>query len=77
MADQIEVKLFAGLKSRLPDGSGTVEISSDTTVGMLIEQLGIASEMARLIFVNNRRAKNETLLCDGDRVGIFPPVGGG
>jgi molybdopterin converting factor small subunit len=43
----------------------------------MVERLGIPLEKARLVFVNGKKADLETVLHGGERVGIFPPVGGG
>ena len=40
-------------------------------------ELNIPAKDAKLIFINNIRKEHDTLLQDGDRLGIFPPVGGG
>ncbi len=63
-----EVKLGESLPLDLPEGS---------TVGHLIERLGIPAEVVKNIFVNHRQQDLEYILQAGDEVAIFPPVGGG
>jgi molybdopterin converting factor small subunit len=74
----IHLKLFATLYKFLPkEGRETVEIRSGTTVAELVSQLGIPESEAKLIFVDGKKGSLTTLLQGGERVGIFPPVGGG
>lgn len=42
----------------------------------LVEQAGIARDDVKIAFVNSRIAGFETVLSDGDRVGLAPAVGG-
>ena len=77
MEIHISLRLFADLSDRLPENHDRFAVSSGTTVGKVLASLGITEEEARLVFVNNRRAEPTTVLKDGDRLGAFPPVGGG
>ena len=75
---QIHIKLFATLNKFLPkDSHETMEIQPGTTVRNLVSQLGIPESEAKLIFVNGKKGSLTTMLQGGERVGIFPPVGGG
>jgi sulfur carrier protein len=82
---QIELALFASLTPTLPAsaeaGSGgghsrTIDLPDGTTVGQVIASLGLPDE-PRVIFANGRHAPDEHALAAGDRLAIFPPVGGG
>ena len=42
----------------------------------LVEQAGIARKDVKIAFVNSRIAGFDTVLSDGDRVGLAPAVGG-
>jgi sulfur-carrier protein len=42
-----------------------------------MEMLGIPPGEVKLRFVNGKQAKDDQVLAEGDRVGLFPPVGGG
>ena len=77
MKENIHIKLFATLRKFLPDDAEAFAIASGITVGQLIKHLGIPTAKAKLIFVNSQKAGLNTVLKDGDRLGIFPPVGGG
>ncbi|MGD8660600.1 MAG: hypothetical protein PVH37_11740 [Desulfobacterales bacterium] len=43
----------------------------------LLEELNVPQEKARLIFIDGVKADLSSTLEGGERVGIFPPVGGG
>lgn len=77
MSGTIQLKLFATLSSRLPASADRYPIEEKTTVRDVVEALKIPERQAKLIFVNGEKKPLDTLLKDGDRLGIFPPVGGG
>jgi len=77
MKSQIQIKLFAGLETFNPPSAGQYEITVGISVGELLARLDIPAEKARLIFINGVKADLDTRLQGGERVGIFPPVGGG
>ena len=77
MDNTIDLKLFATLATRMPENASRFPITSGMTVAQLIDMLPISSDEAKLIFVDGVRAQMETRLLGGERVGIFPPVGGG
>lgn len=78
---KIEIRSFATLSvyNSHPgiDKDSGLEIAAGSTVKTLIEILDIPEEDLKLIFVNGRHSKIDTVLSEGDRVGLFPPVGGG
>ncbi len=79
---QIEIKLLTGLKKYLPDPglSGTVrvlEIAEPATVKTVLENLEIPSDMPKVIMLNDRQGTLDDPVAHGDRVTVFPPVGGG
>ena len=43
----------------------------------LIAQIGVAPEQVHLRMVNGAAASDDRILHENDRVGLFPPVGGG
>lgn len=78
---QIRVALFAHLSRFQPDGEAgreprVFELPEGTTVGAVIESLGLPDE-PRVLFVNGRHAEEGTVLSEDDRLAIFPPVAGG
>ena len=74
---KIDLKLFVTLSKFLPENSGYYEIPEETTVEELISDLGIPSKLVKLIFINGKRQDSSNRLKPDDRVGLFPPVGGG
>ena len=73
----IQIKLFASLSRFQPEDSDRFPIAPKTSVADLLERLNVPIEEAKLIFINNKRGELSSILNDGDRVGVFPPVGGG
>ena len=74
---KIDLKLFVSLSTYLPPGSDQYEIPEGTTVDKLIRDLDIPDDLVKLIFVNSVRQERDCVLKNNDRVGLFPPVGGG
>jgi molybdopterin converting factor small subunit len=77
MESHIQIKLFASLQKFMPASADNFAIEPGITVGTLLEQLGIPQDMIKLVFINSVRAELTSILKGGERVGIFPPVGGG
>ena len=79
---QIEVKLLMQFRSYLPnpDLPGTtrsITIGVNARIRDLFSTLEIPLESPKVILLNQRQAAPEDTLKEGDRVTIFPPVGGG
>ena len=74
---QIQVKLYATLGKYLPSNADQYDCPSGTTAGDLTYLLNLPAEQVKLVFINGRRQPLTTVLKKNDRVGIFPPVGGG
>lgn len=78
---QVEVRVFCGLESCIPGARFgepiPVEITGGFSGRMLLEKLNIPEEKAFSFLVNGVHKDLDVILCDGDRVSIFPPVGGG
>ncbi len=78
---RIRLKLFAGLRALDPrggqSGGGDIEIPQGATVAQALERLEVPPEEDKIILVNGLHAKPETVLKEGDRLSVFPPVGGG
>jgi molybdopterin synthase sulfur carrier subunit len=77
MKSQIQLKLFATLHEFEPPSSGNYSIEQGISIRELLEQLKLPPAKAKLIFINGIKADLNATLKGGDRVGIFPPVGGG
>jgi len=73
----IQIKLFATLLEKLPGNADQFPVVDGTTVADLVTELGIDPKDAKLIFINGRKGALDSVLAEGDRVGLFPPIGGG
>jgi len=73
----IEINLYASLRPFAPPNASCYPIETGTTIEKIIEALKIPKDQTKLLFCNGVKCELETLLKDGDRIGIFPPVGGG
>ena len=73
----IHIKLFATLQRFNPSSADNFAIDPGITVRKLLEKLDIPEEKAKLIFIDGVKASLSSTLSGGERVGIFPPVGGG
>ncbi len=77
MKAHIQIKLFATLQRFTPAAADNYAIEAGITIQNVLEQLNIPQEKAKLIFIDGIKADLSTALNGGERVGIFPPVGGG
>jgi len=73
----IELKCFATLAKFLPENGDDYPVESGETVRSLVNKLGMPEKDVTLIFINAVRSNLDSEVNDGDRVGLFPPVGGG
>ena len=73
----ITVKLFATLNNYTPASAEKYPIEPGTSIRVLIERLGVPKDEVKLIFINGVKGDLTSSLTGGERVGIFPPVGGG
>ncbi len=74
---KIDLNLFVTLSEYLPENNDCFEIQEGTTVEKLMNDLGVPRDIVKLIFINGQRQEITYQLKNEDRVGIFPPVGGG
>ena len=56
-------------------GSDEYEISEGDTVESLLDRLGMPKEEVKIIFLNNKIVDFDSVLHDGDQLGLAPPVG--
>jgi len=73
----IEVKCYATLAPLAPKDAAAFPVAEGETVGAVMERIGIAPKDVKLIFVNGAKAELDRPLTQGDRLGLFPAVGGG
>ena len=75
----VDLKCFSSLVN--PDScdyreSQTYRLTTGQTVGDLVDRAGIEKNDVKIAFVNSRIVDFDTVLADGDRVGLAPAVGG-
>ena len=78
---KVYVKLYALLRKHHPGPNRSipleVELPDGAVVSDLVPVLKLPGEIVRSAFVNNAAVQLQTVLKDGDQVGLFPPVVGG
>ena len=74
---KIQLKLFVTLAKYLPARADALPVEEGSSVADLMAALAIPRDEVKLIFVNGRKADPGHVLAQGDRLGLFPPVGGG
>ena len=78
---QVEVRVFCGLEGCIPGAKFgepiPVEIDGGSSGRELLDKLNIPHERVLVFLVNGIHRELDDILSDGDRVSIFPPVGGG
>ncbi len=72
----LEIKCFATLRKYSPP-SGKINYKQGMKVKDVMEMLKIPKSEVKIIFVNGAHADLDTELKDGDRIGLFPAIGGG
>ena len=77
MKSQIQLKLFATLQQFTPPSADNYSIEQGISIFELLEQINMPREKAKLIFINGVKAELTSTLEGGERVGLFPPLGGG
>lgn len=76
---KVNLKCFStlGNDAACDYGESTVyELTDGQTVADAAMRAGVAREDVKIVFVNNRKSDLETVLKDGDQIGLAPAVGG-
>lgn len=76
----IELRVYTGLEKYTGTRYGELiklELTEGTTIGNVINQYNIPEQEVFSSLVNGLHKSFDTVLQDGDRVALFPPVGGG
>ncbi|AIF53338.1 MoaD/ThiS family protein [Pelosinus sp. UFO1] len=76
----IEVRLYATLRRYYPSwiaGVSSVEVQADSRVSDLLNTMKIDMAEVHIIMINGVSSTLDSALQVGDRVGLFPAVGGG
>lgn len=75
---QVKVNLYATFRSCIGGkASVAVEIEPGQTVRDVLEQLRVPVGQTRIIFVDHRPGQLTQPLTGGERLGVFPAIGGG
>ena len=77
MAKQIQLELQATLKRLLPAAPEVYSIEPGRPVRDLLKQLGIAEYEVNLVFIDGTPSNLDSTIEGGERVTLFPPLGGG
>ncbi len=83
---QIQVRLFASLRDRLPAGMrgrGSLELPEGANLQYLLDELDIEPRLAQMVLVDGQQAPRKReerlamVLHHDQTISIFPPVAGG
>lgn len=77
---KIEIQLFSLLRRFAPKESGgfiELEINEGTSVATLVNTLGIPENSVMLISLNGKYVKPDATPKEGDKIGLYPPIGAG
>ena len=78
---KVEINLYATLAEYLPkevkQAGGMIEVEEGLTVNQLMRKLKVPDDYVKLVFIDGLHAGKDSVLRDGSRLGVFPPVGGG
>lgn len=77
MKTHIRLELLATLKRYQPDSSDRYPIKPGIGVHELLAQLKIPEYEVNLVFIDGMKGNLDSILKGGERVGLFPPLGGG
>lgn len=77
---RLEIRLYATLRQAAPAAPAGVvplDVPDGATVAQVLGLVKIDPADVRMIMVNGLAAELDHILKDGDRLGLFPPLGGG
>jgi len=75
---RITLHLYAAFRSCAAGKAAVeVEIEPGQTIRRTLADFGVPVEQTRIVFVNNCAASLDQPLQGGERVGVFPAIGGG
>lgn len=77
METTIRLELLATLKRYEPDSTGKYAIKRGIRVLDLMKELNIPEYEVNLVFIDGEKGNINSTLKGGERVGLFPPLGGG
>lgn len=75
---QVAVELFGELRSLSKNGAKfEIDIDEGATVAQLLTEIGVRDEDSWSAAINGQVAYADSVLKDGSKVIIFPPIQGG
>ncbi|MDD2315829.1 MAG: MoaD/ThiS family protein [Desulfobacterales bacterium] len=78
---KIQVHLYASLTRHLPDEirgkEPWIEVPEGASVRDLLVKWNVPIDQVKLVFINGIHAELDAVLKAEDRLGVFPPIGGG
>jgi molybdopterin converting factor small subunit len=78
---KVYVKLFATLRPYHPGPNRSeplaVELAQGARAADLVPALNLPEKLVRHAFINNQQKTLDTVLSEGDKINLFPPVVGG
>ena len=78
---EVEVRLYASLRKYQPDPTSgeamVISLDDKAKLGNLLSKLGLSKKNVAIAMVNGKSEKEGYRLQDGDRIGLFPLIGGG
>ena len=77
---RIEVRLYATLRRHALSAAGgvlAVDVPEGSTVADVIAKVQVDANEVHLLMVNGISSSLDQVLAEGDRLGLFPAVGGG
>lgn len=78
---QVEVRLYATLREFAPADANAgvflVTLPENATLGFLLTAIGIEAKKVHMRIVNGIMSSDDQVLKENDRIGLFPPIGGG
>ena len=77
MNDLIHINFYSTLKRFTPEPDKPYPIVPGMSIKDVLISLHVPLEDIKLIFVDGKKAGIDTELRGGERIGIFPPIGGG
>ncbi len=77
---RIEVRLYATLRRHTPSATGgvlTLDMPEGSKAADAIAKLEVHADEVRILMINGVSSPLDRVLGEGDRLGLFPAVGGG
>ena len=77
---RIEVRLYATLRRyalSAADGVLSIVVPEGSKASDVIASVGVNADEVHIVMVNGVSSPPDQALAEGDRLGLFPPVGGG